>query len=156
MLGLGHTFLTVPLPTWGLLPAASSGLHNLAASLEPTCTTCPTQPSCLWMENLCQGGTGHPTRPLCLGQRHPRVPGHPTSPAQPWKCRSRHGVHRTGGKVLPMWSHLGIGMHLVSSSLGSCVSLSMQLAPSFGFLLHSALLMPLAAPGIHALSRLWI
>lgn len=49
---------------------------------------------------------------------------------------------------------LGIRMHLVSSSLGSCVSLSMQLAPTFGFLLHSALLMPLAAPGIHALSRL--
>lgn len=90
----------------------------------------------------------------------------PRSPAWPQQCQSRHQLHRRGGKVLPAWSQLGIVMPLVSRNIWVLTSLIPQEMHNFisavgahlngFFLLHTTLLMPSAASGIHAHSHLWI
>lgn len=90
----------------------------------------------------------------------------PLSPAWPQRCRSRHQLHRRGGKVLLAWSQLGIAMPLVSRNIWALTSLFPWEMHNFSnaagahlngfFLVHTTLLMPSAGPGIHAHSCLWI
>lgn len=177
MLGLGHAFLRAASAHTGAPSSRVLGAPSPGSLLgADVCCPHPTQPGpcsatgrCFRWTTYGQGGAGLPALPLHVpaamirGWWDPGVPIPPISPAQPQQYWSRHQLHRRGGKVLPAWSQLGTVMPLVSRNIWALTSLISWEMDNFInavgahlFLLHTALLMPSAAPGIHAHSCLWI